>query len=74
MSNFDPRTNQCELKVQRIIHLQNMENQLIDAFIDTNKVTKSYIPVANTPTWIDVPEEQLANDSKICLKRGRPIS
>ena len=48
---LDPRTNQCELEVQRIIHFQNIANQLPDAFIDIKKVTKSHILV--TPTWID---------------------
>ncbi|KAL6319511.1 hypothetical protein AAG906_014187 [Vitis piasezkii] len=54
MTHLDPRTNQCELEVQRIIHLQNLANQLPDAFIDTKKVTKSHIPAANTPARIDV--------------------
>ena len=56
-----------------IIYLQNLANQLSYAFIDTKKVTKSYIPTTNTPTWIDVPERQLENEYKIHLKRGRPI-
>ena len=55
MTHFDPCTNQCELDVQRIIHLQNLANQLPDAFIDTKKVTNSYITTANTPARIDVP-------------------
>ena len=46
MSHFDPCTNQCELEVHRIIYLQNIANQLLDAFIDTKKVTKSHIPAA----------------------------
>ena len=54
MTHLDPRTNQCELEVQRIIHLQNLANQLPDAFIDIKKVTKSHIVVANTPARIDV--------------------
>ena len=73
MTHFDPHTSQCELEVQRIIHLQNLANLLSDAFIDTKKVTKSHIPAANTPTWIDVPIGQLTNKSKIRLKHGRPI-
>ena len=73
MSHFDPRTNQCRLKVQRIIHLQNLTNQLPYAFIDTKKVRKSHILVANTPTWIYVLEGQLTSESKLCLKCGRPI-
>ena len=73
MTYLDPRTNQCELEVQRIIQLQNLANQLPDAFINTKKVTKSYILTANTPAQIDVPIGQLTNEFKIHLKRGRPI-
>ena len=73
MSHLDPCANQYELEVQRIIYLQNLANQLPDAFIDTKKGTKSHIPATNTPTWIDVPIGQLTNESKIRLKRGRPV-
>ena len=73
LTHLDPHTNQCELEVQRIIHLQNLANQLPDAFIDTKKVTKSHIPAANTPARIDVPVGQLTNEFKIRLKRGRPV-
>ena len=73
MSHFDPCTNQCELEVQRIIHLQNIANQLLDTFIDTKKVTKSHILAANAPARINVPEGKLENESKIRLKRGKPI-
>ena len=73
LTHLDPRTNQCELEVQRIVHLQNLANRLPDAFIDIKKVTKSHIPAANTPTWIDVLVGQLTNESKILLKCGRPI-
>ena len=72
MSHLDLRINQCELEVQRIIHLKNLANQLPDAFVDTKKVTKSHIPAANTPSRIDVPVGQLTNESRIRLKRGRP--
>ena len=46
MSHFDPHTNQSKLEVQRIIHLQNIANQLHDAFTDTKKVTKSHVSAA----------------------------
>ncbi|GKE92182.1 putative copia-like polyprotein, partial [Tanacetum coccineum] len=38
-------------------------------------VTESHIPAANAPVKIDVPKEhsEIANESKACLKRGRPI-
>ena len=65
LSHLDPRKNQCELEVQKIIHLQNIANQLPDAFIDAKKVTKSYIPVANVPSKIDIPTQQiLTNKSR----------
>ena len=56
-----------------IIHLHNLANQLRDAFVDAKKVTKSHIRAANAPTRINVLEGQLANESKIRLKRGKPI-
>ena len=46
---------------------------VLDAFIETKKVTKSYISTANTPAHIDVLVGQLTNESKIRLKRGRPV-
>ena len=73
MSHFDSRINQCKLKVQRIIHLQNLTNQLLYAFIDTKKVTKLHISGANAKVRIDVPKVQLANESQIRLKCWRPI-
>ena len=73
MFHFDHRTNQCELEVQRIIHLQNFSNQLPGAFINTKKVTKSHIPATNALAWIDVHEEQLVIESKIRLTNGRHI-
>jgi hypothetical protein len=38
LSHFDPRTNQSELEVQRIIHLQSITNQLLNAFTDNKKI------------------------------------
>ena len=70
MSHFDTRTNKCELEVKMIIYLQNMANQLPDAFIDTKKVTKSHILDANTLAQIDVPKGQLENEFKIRPKCG----
>ena len=77
MSHLGPCTRQCELEIQRIIHLQGHTNQLLDAFTDIKKVTKSHVLVMNTPTHINVPKGQLENviasESKISLKCGRPI-
>jgi hypothetical protein len=77
LSHFDPRTNECELEVQRIIHLQSIANQLPDAFTDNKKIVKSHILAANTPAKIEVHVGQsiniATNESKARLKRGRPI-
>ena len=37
----DPRTNECELDVQKIIHLQMLANQLPDSFADPERKEKS---------------------------------
>ena len=75
LSHLDPRTKECELEVQRIIHLQKLANQLSEAFTDT-RVTKSHIPAANTPIRIDIPvgQSNIANESQTRLKRGRPVN
>ena len=63
-----PYTKQCELEVQKIVHLQAIANQLSDAFIDTKRVTKSYIPAANAPARIEIPkikpEGKVTHESK----------
>ena len=43
LSYLDPGSNQCEREVQKIIHLQNIANQIPDAFTDSRKVIKSHI-------------------------------
>ena len=40
LTYLDPCTNHCELEVQTIIYLQELANQLPNAFIDVRKVTK----------------------------------
>ncbi|KAI3716045.1 hypothetical protein L6452_23090 [Arctium lappa] len=75
LSHLDPRTKQCELEVQKIIHLQGLANQLPDAFTDPKKLTKSHVPAANAPVKIDIPKGQdnLSKESRARQKRGRPI-
>ena len=58
LSRLDHRTNQRELKVQRIIHLQNITNQISNAFNDSRKIIESHIQVENTPTHVEIPEGQ----------------
>ena len=61
-------TKQSELEVQKIIHLQNLANRLLDVFIDSTKVTKSHIPAANIQAQIEIPMGKLkysvANEPK----------
>ena len=78
MSHLDSRTAQCDKDVQRITHLQKIANQLPDAFTNTAKVTKSYIPAANTLARINIPIGKTAimaaNESSMTrLKRGQPL-
>jgi len=75
--NFYPRTKQCEQEVQKILCLQDIVHQLPNAFTDSKRVTKSYIPTAYSPTQIEVPAGQstkiIANESMTCHKCDRPI-
>jgi len=77
LSHFDLRTNQCELKVQKIINLQNIANQLLDVFTNSENVVKSHIPAVNTPFRIEIPKGNkaiiAANESIPRLKRKRPV-
>ena len=77
LSHLDSCTNQCELEVQRIIHLQGIANQLPDVFINNKKIVKSHILVANTLVRIEVLVGQsvniATNKSKPHLKRGRLV-
>ena len=54
MSHLDPWTDQYELKAHKIINLQNIINQLPDAFVDAKNVTKSHIAAANVSSKIDI--------------------
>ena len=69
MSHLNARTAQCDKEVQRITHLHKIASQLPDAFIDTAKVTKSYIPTTNTPARINIPIGKIMTS----LKRGQPL-
>ena len=77
LSYLDPCKNQCELEVQRIIHLQGIANQLPDVFTDNKKILKSLIPATNTSARIEVRVGQsvntIANESKPHLKSGRLV-
>ncbi|XP_074351690.1 uncharacterized protein LOC141690827 [Apium graveolens] len=75
---MDPRTKQCESEVIRIIHIQNIANQMSDIFNDSRHVIKSHILVVNTPARVEVPihkiiPEELIGNTQPRQKRGRPV-
>ena len=53
----DPCTTETELQIQRIIDLQNIANNLPDAFSDYKGVTKSLHPTRNVPERVEVPNK-----------------
>ncbi|XP_068329618.1 uncharacterized protein [Pyrus communis] len=54
MSYLDPRTPQSETEVQRILDIQSIAQSMPYPFTDLAKVTRLYIPAANTPARMDV--------------------
>ncbi|GJX64490.1 putative RNA-directed DNA polymerase [Tanacetum coccineum] len=59
------------------MHMQEIANQLPDAFTDIKRVTKSYIPAVNAPARVEIPniksDDKVTQESKARLKRGRPV-
>nr|GEW22374.1 putative RNA-directed DNA polymerase [Tanacetum cinerariifolium] len=74
---LDPRTKQSETEVKKIMHMQEIANQLPDAFTYTKRVTRDYIPAVNAPARVEIPDvkydDKVTQESKALLKRGRPI-
>jgi len=70
--SIDPCTRDAELEVQRIIHLQQLANNLPDAFTDIRGVLKSHIPTANAPERVEIHME-VTNSTHASnpRKRGR---
>jgi len=73
--HLDPRTNQCEPEVQKIVHLQNIANQLLDIFTTNKKMVKSHILAVNAPSRIEISKGKksniVANESISRQKRGK---
>jgi hypothetical protein len=65
----DPRTKETELQVQKIINLQNVANNLPDAFTDYKCVTKSWNLAVNAPERVEIPKKTTQAPSVV--KRGR---
>ena len=72
ISFSDPRTIETELQVQRIIDLQNIANNLPDAFSNYKGVTKSLHPARNVVERVEVPNK--TTHPQIGKKRGRSTS
>jgi hypothetical protein len=75
ISKEDPRTKESELQVQRILNLQNIADNLPDAFTAGKGVTKSYIPARNVPERVEVPNKttHLPSSSKNGRSTAIPI-
>jgi hypothetical protein len=71
MISSDPRTQETELQVQKIINLQNVANNLSDAFTDYNGVIKSWNPVVNAPEQVEVPKKNTLTPSTQKKGEGR---
>jgi hypothetical protein len=81
----DPRTKETKLQVQKILELQQIASNLLDAFTDYKGVTKSLNTTINVPCRVEVPikitpplkrEEasQQKDASNKCLKTTRKSS
>jgi hypothetical protein len=57
--SLEPRTKDTELEVQRIISLQQLANNLPDAFTNIRGVSKLHIPMTNAPERMEIPMEQI---------------
>jgi hypothetical protein len=55
--SLDPRTKETELKVQKILELQQIASNLPDAFTDYKGVIKSLNPAVNAPCRVEVPRK-----------------
>jgi hypothetical protein len=72
ISFSDPCIIEIELQIQRIIDLQNIANNLLDAFSEYKGVTKSLYPARNVPEIVEVPNK--TTQPQISKKRGRSTS
>jgi hypothetical protein len=63
----DPRTQENELQVQKIINLQNATSNLPDAFTYYNGVMKYWNPVANAHEQVELQKKSL---SPLLQRRG----
>ena len=73
LTHPNPHTNQCELEVQRIVHLQNIVNQLQDAFIWYKESDKVIYPDCKYSSTDWCPYRTVNKLIKIRLKRGRHV-
>ena len=74
IQSLDPRTIETKLEVQRIIHLQNLANNLPDAFTDIREVSKSHIPTENAPERVEIPLQGMdSTRTSHPRKRGRKL-
>jgi hypothetical protein len=64
IQSYDPRTIESEREVRKIINLQNIANNLPEAFTDYRGVIKSHNPTINIPERVEIPTQDLPNQNK----------
>jgi hypothetical protein len=69
ISPSDPRTQETEQQVQKIINLQHITNNLLETFTDYKGVTKSSYRARNAPERVEVPIKTI--QLPLLKKRGR---
>jgi hypothetical protein len=62
--SYDPHSIESELEVQKITNLQNIANNLPEAFSDYKGVTESYNHVVNVPETVEILTQNLPNKNK----------
>ena len=63
IQSYDPHTIESEREVQNIINLQNIVNNLLDAFTNYKCATKSHNPTINVPERVVVPTQNLLDQN-----------
>ena len=54
--------------------MQNIENKLLDIFVDEKNAIKSHIPTANVLLKIDILTQQVVINESETPQCGRPVS
>jgi hypothetical protein len=68
----DPCTYECEKKVERIMHLNQLADRLPDSFNNATNVTRSHIHTVNDSARVERPVVQTTPIKKCCGRVLQP--